>query len=130
MGGLRTGTHHDDDALSIGRAHVVEQVIRAPHDLGKLVHYRLDFIRASVVVGIAGFPRLEVDVRILRRAAQYGMVGRKRALPMLDDTIHIDEGVHVVFGEHLDLVDFMGSAEAVKEMQEREYGSRAWPHAR
>ena len=41
---------------------------------------------------------------------------------MLEDTIHVDEGAHVVFGEHLDFVDFMRSAEAVEEMQERDAG--------
>ncbi len=50
------------------------------------------------------------------------MVGRKRALPVLDDAVHIDEGAHVVFGEHFDLVDFMRSAEAVEEMQEGNAG--------
>ena len=41
---------------------------------------------------------------------------------MLEDTIHVDEGAHVVFGEHLDFVDFMRSAEAVEEMQEGNTG--------
>ena len=41
---------------------------------------------------------------------------------MLEDAIHVDKGAHVVFGEHLDFVDFMRSAEAVKEMQERDTG--------
>ena len=122
VGGLCAGTHHDDHALGIGCAHVVEQVIGTPHDLGKLIHHRLDLIRTGVVVRIAGFPRLKVDVGILCGTAQHGMVRRKRPLPMFDDAIHVDQGAHVVFGEHLDLVDFMRSAEAVKEMQERDAG--------
>ena len=122
VGGFCAGAHHDDHALGIGRAHVVEQVIGTPHDLRKLVHDCLDFVRAGVVERIAGFARLKEDVGILRGAAQHRMVGRKRALPMLDDAIHVDEGAHVVFGEHLDFVDFMRSAEAVEEMQERDAG--------
>ena len=38
---------------------------------------------------------------------------------MLDDAIHVDHGAHVIFGEHLDLVDLVRGAEAVKEMKER-----------
>ena len=50
------------------------------------------------------------------------MIGRQRALPMLEDAIHVDHGAHIVFGQHLDLVDFVRSAEAVEEMQERDAG--------
>ena len=122
MGGLCAGAHHDNHALGIGRADVVEQMIRTAYDLGKLVHDRLDFIWAGVIVGIAGFPRLEEDVGILRGAAQHGMVRRKRALPMLKNAIHVDQGAHVVFGEDFDFVFFVRSAEAVEEMQERDAG--------
>ena len=34
----RAGAHHDDDALGIGGADVIEQVIGAADDLGELVH--------------------------------------------------------------------------------------------
>ena len=122
LGGLCTGAHHDDNALSIGGSHIVEEVIRAAHDLGKLVYYRLHPIRACLVVRIARFTRLKVDVGILRGTAQHRMVWRKRTLPMLEDTLQADEGAHVVFGEHFDLVDLMRSAEAVKEVQERDTG--------
>src|ERR1019366_3260773 len=62
VGGVGARTHHDDDAVGIGRADVVEQVIGTAYDLGKLVHDRLNFIRAGVVVRIAGFARLKEDV--------------------------------------------------------------------
>jgi hypothetical protein len=45
-----------------------------------------------------------------------GMVGRKRSLPVFDDAIHIDEGAHVIVSKHLDFVDLMRGAEAIKEM--------------
>ena len=122
VGGVGARTHHDDDAVGIGRAHVVEQVIGTAYDLGKLVHDRLDLIRAGVVIRIAGFARLKEDVGVLRAAPQHGMIRRKRALPVLEDTIHIDEGAHVVFGEHFDFVDFMRSAEAVEKMHEGDAG--------
>ena len=66
------------------------------------------------------FARLEEDVGILRGAAQNRMIGRKRPLTMLNDSIHINERAHIVFIKHLDLVHFMRGAEAVEEMQERD----------
>ena len=68
--GLGARTHHDDHALGIGRADVIEQVIGAADDLGKLVHRRLHLVGAGVVERIDGFARLEINVGILRGAAQ------------------------------------------------------------
>ena len=47
------------------------------------------------------------------------MLGRERALPMLEDAIHVDHGAEVVVVEQLDFVDLVRRAEAVEEMQER-----------
>ncbi len=46
------------------------------------------------------------------------MIRRERALAVLDHAIHVDHGAHVVFIQHLDLADFVRSAEAIEEMQE------------
>ncbi len=120
--GFRAGAHHDDDALGIGSADVIEQVIGAADDLGELVHRRLHFGRCGVVVGIGAFANLEEDVGILRRAAQHRMIRRERALAVLDDAVHVEHGAHVVFIQHFDLVDFVRGAEAVEEMQEGNAG--------
>ena len=116
VSGLSAGTHHDDHALGIGRAYIVEQVILTSDDMEKLVHDCLHLFRAGVVVRVTCFTRLKIDVGILCGAAQDGMVGRKRSMPVFDDAIHIDEGAHVVFSKHLDFVDLMRGAEAIKEM--------------
>ena len=50
---FRAGAHHHDDALGIGRANVVEQLVAAADDFGKLVHDRLHLGGRSVVVGFA-----------------------------------------------------------------------------
>ena len=81
---LGARAHHDDHALRLGCANVVKQVIGAADGRGKFVHDRLDFFRARHVVRIAGFTRLEIDIRILGGAAQHGMIGRERALAMLE----------------------------------------------
>ena len=122
MCGLGAGAHHDDDALGVGRADVIEQVIGASHDFGELVHRRLHLGGADIVVGVGRLANLEEHVGVLRGAAQHRMVGRERALAVLNNAIHVEEGAHVVFIEHFDFVDFVGGAEAVEEMQEGNAG--------
>src|SRR5579863_5015929 len=122
MRDLCAGAHYDDDALSVRRANVVEQVILAADNFGEAVHHRLYLRGSGVVVGVGSFANLEEDIGILRRAAQHGVIGRERALAMLDDAVHVEERAHVVFVEHLDLVDFMRSAEAIEKVQEGNAG--------
>ena len=73
----------------------------------ELVHYALNFVRTDLVVRIASLADLEEHIRVLGGAAQHGMIRREPPLPMLEDALHVDQGTHVVFGEHLDFVDFM-----------------------
>ena len=115
---FRAGAHHDDDALGIGRADVIEQVVLAAGDPGELVHRVLHDGGGGQVVGIAGFARLEVDVGILRGAADDGTVGRERARAVGEHQVLVDHGAHVVGGKLLDLGDFVRGAEAVEEVQE------------
>ena len=63
--------------------------------------------------------RLEINVRILRRAAQHRMVGRQRARAMLEHARLVDHRPHDLIRHHLDLRDLVRRAEAVEEMQKR-----------
>ena len=96
VGHFRAGAHHNDDALGIGRADVIEQVVLAAGDPGELVHRVLHDGGGGQVVRIAGFARLEVDVGILRGAADDGTVGGERAGAVGEDQILVDHGAHVV----------------------------------
>ena len=122
VGGFGAGAHHDDDALGVGSADVIEKMIGAADDLGELVHGGLDFVGGGVVDGIDGLAHLEEDVGILRGAAKNGMIGRESALAMLEDAIHIDHGAEIVVVEDFDLVDLVRGAEAVEEMEEGDAG--------
>ena len=84
MGGFGAGTHHYYYALGIGGTDVVEKMIGAADDLGELIHRGLDFFGGGIVDGVDGFAHLEKDVGILGGAAQDGMLGRERALAMLE----------------------------------------------
>ncbi len=68
--------------------------------------------------------RLEEHVRVLRRAAYDGAVGRERARPMSADEFGVDERAHVLVGELLDLPDFVRGAEAVEDVEEGDARAR------
>ena len=118
MHSLGARTHDDDDFLGIRSPDVVEEVVLATNDLGELVHHVLHNRRASQVKRIHRLATLEVNVRILGRAAQHRMVRRKGALTMRPHQVVVDHGAHVVEVQLFDLGHFMRGAEAVKEMQE------------
>ncbi len=79
LGGFRARAHEDDDALGIRRADVIEQLVLAAGELRELVHRVLHDGRAGQVERVHGLARLEVDVGVLRGAAEDGLVGRERA---------------------------------------------------
>ena len=118
LGDVAAGAHEDDDALGIGCADVFEELVLASGEGGKAVHLVLHDGGQGEVVGVDGLAGLEVDVGILRGAAQHGTVGRERAQAVLADALQRDHGAHIVFGELLDLVHLVRGAEAVKEMDE------------
>ncbi len=73
-GCLTDGAHGDDDALGILRAMIVEEVVLAARDLREIRHGFLYKLRQRLVILVGGFLRLEVDVRVLRRAADDRMI--------------------------------------------------------
>ena len=115
---FRAGTHHHQNAIGIGCAEIIKEVIRASDHLGEPIHGALSELGAGIVIRIAALAHLEKHVRILCRASQHRVFRRKSALAVLEDAVHVDEGAHVVFVQHFDLVHFVGGAEAVEEVEE------------
>ena len=119
FGNIGAGTHEDDDALGVGRTVVVEQAIGAAGLLGEAIHDGLHDAGNRIVEGRAGFARLEEDVGVLRGAAKNRAVGGESVLAEIDKELVIDHGAENVVGEGQNLGDFMRSAEAIEEMNER-----------
>ena len=94
-------------------------MVATPSLLGKAVHYVLNDLRASAIEGVRGLASLEEHIGILRRASQDGPVGRKGAFTMLPNEPFIHDGAKVFIEQRNDLVDFVGGAEAVEKVQER-----------
>ena len=111
-------THDDDDLLGVRRAVILEELVLAADDLGELVHHVLHDGGTGEVIRVHRLAGLEVNVGILRRAAQHRMIGRKRAGAMGVHQFVVDHGAHVVKAQLFNLGDFVRGAESVEEMQE------------
>jgi hypothetical protein len=111
--------HDDDDALRVGGAVVVDQPVAPAGALGQLVHDLLDDPGQGQVVRVRGLASLEEHVGVLRGAAHDRGVGREAAAAEREDVLIADEGPQVVVFEQDDLVDLVGGAEPVEEVEER-----------
>ena len=111
--------HRNRDILRVRRADVVVELVRAARELGELVHVLLDDRRGGLVVLLAALAALEVDVRVLRRAAHRGMLRIKRTLAEVLDELVIDHLADHLGRDLIDLLDLVGGAEAVEEVEER-----------
>ena len=120
VGHIGARTHHDDDALGIRRAHVVEQTILPSHQFGELVHGALHDGGGGQVERVDRFAPLEIDIGILRGAPQDGVIGGHGPRAVRVHQVFVDHGAQVVHRELFHLGDFVGRAEAVEEVQERD----------
>ena len=108
----------DHDAIRIGGAVVIKEMMRAAGDFGELVHVALHDVGERVVIGIRRFGVLEINIRIFRRAANDGMIRRKRARTEIGQRFLVDERREVFVGNRFYFLNFMARAEAVEEIDE------------
>ena len=120
--GVGAGAHHDQHALGVGGADVVEQVVLAAGVLGQLVHVLLDDGRGGLVVLVDRLAAGEVHVGVLAGAADGRLLGIEAAGAMGADELRVDHVLHHLVGDLLDLLDLVGGAEAVEEVEERHAG--------
>ena len=119
---LGARAHDHDHTLGVGGAHIVEEVVPAPGQRGEFVHGRLHNGRRLDVVGIHRLARLEVDVRVLRRPAHDRLVRREATGTVGLDQVIVDQGADDFVLHHFQLVDLVGGAEAVENVEERHTG--------
>ncbi len=120
--GLGAGADDDRHALGLGVAVIVKQMVLPASQAGECVHLRLHDSRQTGIERVHRLAALEIHVRVLRRPAHDGPVGVQAALAVFADSLLGDHGADVFVVDQLQLVDLMGGAEAVEEMDERNPG--------
>ena len=122
LDGFAAGAHGDDDAIGVGRADVIEQVILAAGNLLDDLHLLFDDGGRGEIVLVGRFAVLEVNVGVLRGAALDRMLRIQRAGAEFFDLLEVDIGLDLVVIDRGDLLHFVRGAEAVEEVQERHAG--------
>ena len=118
LGGLGDGAHGDDDALGIGGAVVVEELVLAAGDAGDFLHIVLDDAGDGVVVFVGSLAVLEEDVGVLGGAAGHGVLGVEGAGAELGQGLAVNQSLEFVGIDLLDFLNLVGGAEAVEEVHE------------
>ena len=113
------GTHGDDDRFRIGCAVIVEKLIFAPCEHADLLHVFIDDLRQPVVPEVARFFGLKVHVRIRYGTAHDRVFRIEAGMFELIKRVFVDEFFQFFFRQHGNFLNFMGRAEAVKEMHKR-----------
>ena len=112
------GAHGDDDAVSVGSAVVVEELIVGAQLLVDLAHVLLDDLGEILVVLVAGFTVLEENIAVLMRTAHHGTLGVQGVLAERVNSVHIAHFLQVLVIPHGDLLDLVRGAETVEEVDE------------
>ena len=72
----------------------------------------------GLVIGVDGLASLEVNVGVLGGAAQDRVIRVQGPLPVGPHQVVVDHGADGLEGQALDLIDLVGGAEAVEEVDE------------
>ena len=112
-------THRDDDVLGVSGADVVVEFVCAAGELLEHVHVLLDDRRGCFVVLVAGLAALEVHVGVLGGTAHHRVLRIEGAAAEIGDVVVVDHLADHVIPDLVDLLHFVGGAEAVEEVEER-----------
>ena len=117
--GARNAAHCNNDAVGVGCAIVVEQMILTACQGAYLLKIILNNLRKRVVVRVAGFAHLEEDVGVLHRSAHKRVlrIERVRAEGLQCVAVeHIGKSLCV---NHFHSVNLVRRAESVEEVHKR-----------
>ena len=119
LDGTGDRTHGDDDVFCVRSAVVIEEVVRTARQFADLVHVVLDNVGQALIPGVIGFAGLEEHIRVGNGTAHNRMFRVQAGVFEMIESIAVDEFAQFFSRQHLDFLDFVGCAEAVKEVHER-----------
>jgi hypothetical protein len=90
--------------------------------LATFFHVLNDDFGHRVVIRVGALAALEVDVRVLGRAAQHWVLGVHGVFAELGDLVVVHQFGHVRVVDDFDLLDLVAGAEAVEEVHEGHAG--------
>ena len=113
------GAHCYDHAVCIGSTVVVEQGVISAELLVDLAHVLFHNCRNCLVVRVGSFTVLEENVAIFVRAAHGRVVRVQSACTELFNSLHVYHVGQVFIVPYLDLLNLVGGAETIEEVEER-----------
>ena len=116
---LTSGTHSDDDLVSIRSTVVVERLVVCADLSVYLVHVLNSDLRDSVIVLVASFTSLEEDIAVLSLAAENRMFRVQSVSSECVNCIPVEHFCQIVIVPCFDLLDLVGGTETVEEVEER-----------
>ena len=100
-------SHGDDDAVSVLRAIVVEQMIIPTSQFVDLAHVFFDNSGNSFIIGVGNFPFLEVNVRILRGASNNRVIRAQRPAAECIQGVLINQLRQFIIFHYFDFLGFV-----------------------
>ena len=116
------GSHQDNDAFGVRSAGVIHQMVGTAGKFREFVHGVLDNSRSGFIETVDRFTSLEVNVRVLGSAAQNGSIRSQGSFPEGIQPFLLNHAVQGIVRDVCNLADFVGRAEPVKEIDERNAG--------
>ena len=98
---------------------VIKQVIFPPGQRGDLRHIAFHQIGQREVEAVTGLPLLEVDIRVLRGAADHRVIRVQRLTTKALQRRAVQQRRQLLIRQHLDLLYFVRSTKAVEEVDKR-----------
>ena len=114
------GAHGDDDIGGIFCAVEGERSIFTTRDLAQFLHVFGDDVGKSIVILVLQLSGLEVDIGVLGGTAGHGVFRIQGALTILLEGFPVEELLNLALVSSFHFLDFVGGAETVEEVQERD----------
>ena len=122
LDGGSTSTHEDDDAVGLGVAGVVEEVVETTGLAVEGGHGVLNDLGGSLVEGLVDDAVLHVDILGLGDTTLVGVVGVQAAVAELLSLGVGEDALDGVVGDGVDGVDLVGDSPAIEEVEEGDGG--------